>query len=201
MLRTTVILLVCTLFGSDNARASVVLVDLLPGNDNDITEIEQAIEAYKGSHLDLLFYDKVENAVSTSKTLSTTISVIGGSKSAGTWDVIDPVVMISYLTVKASNDYALYEVLPSSNFGVWSTQLLVNKHGIPHDLSHFSLWTTQVMSGGDAGGAPAVPEPATCVLVSGAIGVLYVARRRFGVRCLPEATDPSAIKTDRTYPH
>jgi hypothetical protein len=131
------------------ASGSVLLVSRLP-SDNNIVDIEAAIQAFKGSHVDVYFYDKLENGASTAKTASI----------SGTWDVIDPQVTISYLTVTAGNDFALYEVLPNANSGL-----------LPGVQWDYSLWTTQQFDG-------AIPEPATYVLVSGALAALYVGRRR-----------------------
>jgi hypothetical protein len=174
MLRTIVM---CLLF-STLASASLMFIDRSPGEDNNVVAIEAAIQASRGSHVDIYLFDKLQSGASTPKTISTTTFTVGGHRMIGTWDVIDPVVTISYLTVKAGNEYALYEILPFANAGFWGNALITNKKGMPDGTWHYSLWTTQVLSNSNGVVGPPVPEPATYGLVLGALAVLYGTRRR-----------------------
>ena len=148
MYKNAVLALLCVVFSASEASASLLFVDRLQSDDN-IAEIETSIQTFRGSQVDVYFYDKLEDGVATEKTAS----------DSGTWDVVDPMVTISYITVKAGNDYALYEVLPNANFGLFP--------GVQWD---YSLWTTQRIE--------ETPEPTTYVLVSGALVGLYFSRRR-----------------------
>ena len=149
MYKNAVLALLCVVFSaSEAASASLLFVDRLQ-SDHNIAEIETAIQAFRGSEVDVYFYDKLVGGTSTQKTASV----------SGTWDVIDPNVTISYMTVQAGNDYALYEVSPNANSGLFP--------GVQWD---YSLWTTQRIA--------ETPEPTTYVLVSGALLGLYLSRRR-----------------------
>jgi len=143
MYKNAVLGLLCVVFSASEASASLLFVDRLQ-SDHNIAEIETAIQAFRGSEVDVYFYDKLVGGASTQKTASV----------GGTWDVIDPNATISYMTVKAGNDYALYEVLPNANSGLFP--------GVQWD---YSLWTTQRIA--------ETPEPTTYLLLSGALVGLY----------------------------
>lgn len=101
-------------------------------------------------------------------------SLTGVSPAAqsGTWNVLDDSILIKYITVKAANSFALYELSgQGSNSGVFTTLGLLNNGGKQPVVSHISFW--------QAGGAPAVPEPATwAMMIFGFAGVGFSMRRR-----------------------
>ena len=125
------------------------------GNDNNHATVISKINGFTGRTEDIQFYDKYDGGSS----LTTVNPPADGS--VGTWDVINNSVLIKYITVKAGNNYATFEVVNPSNNGPWNTSTLGNK-----DLSHISFWA--VPSAGD----PQVPEPSTLAMGAAAIGLL-----------------------------
>ena len=77
--------------------------------------------------------------------------------------MIDPNATISYMTAKAGNDYALYEVLTNANSGLFP--------GVQWD---YSLWTSQRIA--------ETPEPTTYLLLSGALVGLYFSSKATSFR-------------------
>ena len=139
--------------------AAPIYVGTFGGNDS-----EAAVEAILG--LDITLYDKSDEAPDLT---AFTPSAPGGALS-GTWDVNDDTVLISYLTVKASTYFAIYEYNPAVNSGNWSTADIVNPGAQQPGLSHLSLWI---------GPSQPVPEPGTWALIAaGLIGVGLIRRRR-----------------------
>ena len=91
----------------------------------------------------------------------------------GTWDVLDPNVLIKYITVKAANSFSLYEIAGlGANSGSWTTAGLLNNGGQQPGMSHMSFWTVD-------GGV--IPEPTTwamMILGLGAVGAMMRRRQR-----------------------
>lgn len=100
------------------------------------------------------------------------LSGVSPASLSGTWDVLDNSVLIKYITVKAANSFALYELSgQGANSGVFTTLGLLNKGGNQPVVSHISFW--------QADGAPAVPEPATwAMMIVGFAGIGFAMRRR-----------------------
>jgi hypothetical protein len=147
------------------------------GNDKSAEVITSAYEAaFPLSQLSLSFLQKVEFA---------------GSQYSGGWTSAAPV---SFVSVKAGNEFMLYQLAAPATSGLWSTAGLVNKNLIPHAVSHISLWSGTFSSGvplpptvddplGDAVDdmRGAIPEPATwamMILGFGAIGAILRRRAR-----------------------
>jgi len=94
------------------------------------------------------------------------------SGKSGTWNVLDDSILIKYITVKAANGFALYELSgDGANSGVFTTLGLLNNGGKRPNVSHISFW--------QAGATSAVPEPATWALMMfGFAGIGFGMRRR-----------------------
>ena len=137
------------------------------GNDNE-ANVEAAILSATGVSIDLDLYDK-----SDENPILTTVTGLGGK--SGTWDVIDNSVLITYVTVKASNYFTLYEYTPGENSGSWTTAGITNPGGQQPNLSHLSFWTgPNTTPGSDPGD---VPEPMTMALFASGMGALVIARK------------------------
>ncbi len=79
----------------------------------------------------------------------------------GTWSVKDG-TLISYITVKAANSFALYELASPASSGVFDSIGILNNPGNQPTVSHISFWTAAHTS---------VPEPATAgLLLAGLLG-------------------------------
>lgn len=168
MLNKAVVVLACVLFSAVEANASLIPIQRLTSDDN-IVDIEITIQSFRDVHVDIYLYDKLENAGSTLKTVSTNYA----------WDVIDPLVMISFVTVKAGNDYMLYELGPSGNSGP-----------ILNASWNYTLLTTQEF---DPRTSP-VPESGTFVMAIGGFAAMYLARRQVRFHCSPKR-QTGAIKS------
>lgn len=93
-------------------------------------------------------------------------TITGGGGTSGTWSL--PGYLISFLGVKAGNDFILYQLASPSSSGSWSTAGLVNRNGGQLGLSHLSFF----------GSETAVPEPAQWALMIGGFGLVGAAMRR-----------------------
>lgn len=129
-----------------------------PTNDHE-ADVESQIQFATGLVVDLTLYDKSDDG-------SPLVTVTGDPGKVGTWDA--GTQFISYITVKAANSFAIYEV--NSTSGTWTTAGIKNNGGNQPDVSHISFWTT------DRGPQNPVPEPATwAMMIAG--GVLVAARK------------------------
>ena len=144
------------------ATAASIYLGTFAGNDSE-TAVEAAILAATGVSVDIGLYDKSDEA----PILTTFSPVPSGSELSGTWDVLDDAVLISYLTVKASDFFALYQYIPPANSGSWSTADIVNGGDEQPGASHISLWTTTE-----------IPEPNTFGLIGFALVGAGILRRR-----------------------
>ena len=161
-------LALCIMLASIHAQAAVTYLGVFGGNDDEWS-VEAAIFSATNMTVDLTLYDKSDEAP-----LLTTVTSAADNKS-GTWDVLNNNVLISYLTVKASNSFTVYQYSPAQNSGSWTTLGIVNNGGTQPELSHLSLWT--VPPSGDPGGE--VPEPGTLAIVGGALlGIGYWRRKK-----------------------
>nr|WP_309645329.1 PEPxxWA-CTERM sorting domain-containing protein [Phenylobacterium sp.] len=142
-----------------NEPCSLTTGCLFSGNDNDPADIEAAYaDVFGAPPLGLVFLFKYTPS--------------GGAKeTSGTWNWPTPV---SYISVKAANNFMLYKVDPTVSSGPWSTIGLDEKDPKKlKDLSHYTLW------GGPGGSA--VPEPATWAMMIigfGAAGSMLRSVRR-----------------------
>lgn len=95
---------------------------------------------------------------------------VGGTTKSGTWDVLNNAISIKYITVKAANSFALYELSGAgANSGTWTTAGILNSGGNQPGVSHISFWTA----------AAAVPEPSTwLMMLLGMAGVGFSMRRK-----------------------
>ena len=127
------------------------------GNDKDAAAIEAAYEEFFPSEdLELDFVVKFE---------------FNDGFYSGTWTSPTPV---SFLSVKAGNEFTLYKLETPVTSGSFTTLGLTNRQGIQQAVSHISLWGSDTVV--------SVPEPATWALMLlgfGGIGALL--RRRRGV--------------------
>ena len=88
----------------------------------------------------------------------------------GTWSVNDG-TLISYITVKAANSFALYELAPPSSTGDYTTLGILNNGGEQPDLSHLTFWTSEVPN--------EVPEPSTVALMLlGSVGMIALKKKK-----------------------
>ena len=158
------LVLVLGLCGGTLATAAPVYLGIFSGNDH-VGDVQAAILAATGQEVNISLFDKSDSG--SGLTAFTPIPWAGALD--GTWDVVDPSVVISYVTVKASNDFTLYSYNPAVNSGTWSTANLLNKNGVQQELSHLSLWTTA--------SASQVPEPTSVLLMGAGVTALGVLGR------------------------
>lgn len=132
------------------------------GNDK-IDSVEAAISAATG--VDLTSLNLVLRGKSDDSSSPFTFAI--NSNKTANWSVTSGAGLINFVTVKAGNSFKVYQMPRSgATSGFLDTDGLVNKEGIPQDISHFSLWSNSV---------PAVPEPtswAMMIIGLGAIGSL-----------------------------
>ena len=152
-----------------NSIASAALttgtyLGIFSGND-DKASVELALGA-PVNLIDIALFDKSdENPVLTD------ITYDDGKLLSGSWDVINNAVKISFVTVKASNEFALYQYDPAVNAGLWTTAGITNNNGKQQNLSHLSFWSQP--------DTVQTPEPASIGLLgTGLSGIAFLARRR-----------------------
>jgi hypothetical protein len=138
------------------------------GGGDPLAAVQAAITAATGvAPIGLSLYGKSDGNAGL-------FSLAGVSPAAlsGTWDVLDDSVLVKYITVKAANSFALYELSgQGANSGVFTTLGLLNNGGNQPVVSHISFW--------QAGAAAAVPEPATwAMMIFGFAGIGFAMRRR-----------------------
>lgn len=141
------------------------------GGGDSKSAVEAAILGATGSAVDIMLYGKSDDS---SSVLFDITGSLGGSiedNVDGTWDVLDDLISIAYITVKAANSFALYDV-QGANDGTWTTAGLLTpgQNGNQPDLSHLSFWT--------ANETVQVPEPGTLGLLGlGMLGLMTVRRK------------------------
>lgn len=167
MLKTLLSLALLVAATATSGFAAPILIGVFSGNDK-IEDVQAAIFSVTGLTPDLTLYDK-----SDSDPLLTTVTSSSDGKS-GTWDVIDNSVKIAFVTVKASNNFAIYQYLVPVNSGDWTTAGIVNNGGNQPKLSHLSFWTIP----SEVPENP-VPEPSSIILMGSAAVALIGLKKRF----------------------
>ena len=100
-------------------------------------------------------------------------SITGGGTASGTWST--PGYLISFLAVKASNNFVLYQLATPASNGSWDTFDIPFRQN-PHDLSHLTFFGEADDGGGGTGSD--VPEPATWAMLLSGFGMVGLATRR-----------------------
>lgn len=149
-----------------SSQAAPILIGVFSGNDHK-ADVEAAIFSTTGVSFDLTLFDK-----SDSSPLLTTVTASKDEKT-GTWDVIDDSVKIAFVTVKASNNFAIYQYSPGVNSGDWTTFGIINNGGKQPKLSHLSFWTIPEQENPDT----SVPEPSAFLMLGSAAALLIGARK------------------------
>jgi hypothetical protein len=115
----------------------------------------------------------------TATFVNTDGSAATGASNTGLWSVVPPVTGIDFYGVKAGNFYAIYNQVPTSAHGSWST----------YDIWKYASDNNLTGAGGNGGLAishftgynpSAVPEPSTAswFIVLGTLGVIGILRCR-----------------------
>jgi len=167
MLKTLLSFVLLVAATASSGLAAPILIGVFSGNDH-IDDVKAAILSVTGVTPDLTLYDK-----SDSNPLLTTVTSSPDGKT-GTWDVIDDAVKIAFVTVKASNNFAIYQYLVPVNSGDWTTAGIINNGGNQPALSHLSFWTIP----SEVPENP-VPEPSSLILMGSAAVALISLRKRF----------------------
>jgi hypothetical protein len=131
--------------------------------------VEQAILDATGTAVDLTLYGKSDD----NPTLFLFTPNSGGSlilSQDGSWNVVNG-TLISYITIKAANSFALFQVSPASSMGVYSTLGILNNGGNRPTVSHISFWTAPTHN-------TQVPEPASSALFLAGMGFMSWRRKR-----------------------
>ena len=131
------------------------------GNASDAADAEIKYNALRDPDIDLNLVGKSDGGFGT-------LAFADATKNSGNWST--PGFLISFLAVKAGNEFVLYQLAAPASSGTWSTAGLVNKKGVKHELSHLSYF--------GARGPGAVPEPATWAMMLAGFGLVGVAMRR-----------------------
>ena len=136
-----------------------------PGNDS-LANVQAAIEAATGFLVDLDLYGKSDD---NPELFSFSPDINLDEYLATNWNVLDG-SLIKYVTVKAADDFKVYEVPdPGSSSGLADTFGLINTGGNQPAISHISFWNAT---------AP-IPEPSTwAMLLFGFGGIGFAMRRR-----------------------
>ena len=167
MFKQSAVVILLFVLISSLASGATIYLGTFSGNDSEAA-VEAAILASTGTSIDLTLYDKSDE----SPVLTTFTPNPSGVELSGTWDVLDDAVLISFLTVKASDLFAVYGYNPAVNSGAWSTADIVNGGGQQPGASHISLWTSDVL---------VVPEPGTFGLLGLSLMAAGILRRRIRV--------------------
>ena len=131
------------------------------GNAIDAAAAESQYNTINNPDIDLNIVGKSDGGFGT-------LAFADATKNSGNWST--PGFLISFLAVKAGNEFVLYQLAAPASSGTWSTAGLVSMKGIKHELSHLSYF--------GARGPGAVPEPATWAMMLAGFGLVGGAMRR-----------------------
>lgn len=163
----TSFLMLLLVAGAVSSQASPIFLGVFSGNDHE-ADVEAAILAATGKKIDIFLYDKSdENPYLTEVTYDKAMK-------SGTWDVIDEAVNIAFVTVKASNKFAVYQYTSSMNYDEWTTSGILNNGGQQPKLSHLSFW---ISAEPDSPDNP-VPEP-SAVLLLGSAAAMFIGCKKY----------------------
>ncbi|MBK5293182.1 MAG: hypothetical protein JJE04_16100 [Acidobacteriia bacterium] len=147
------------------------------GGGDPESAVEAAILGATGFAVDITLFGKSDDNPAL---FTFTPDPLSGAQS-GIWSVIDG-TPIDYITIKAANSFALYQVGGASS-GIFDTLEILNEGGQQPDVSHISFWTGGLPN--DPPNDPA-PEPATWMMaIGGLLGVGLLRRFRRTVRSAP----------------
>ena len=132
------------------------------GGDSE-SAVEAAIFGATGVAVDVSLYGKSDSSAQ----LFNNTGVNQSASQSGSWAILDSLVNIAYITVKAANSFALYDV-GGANSGTWSTAGILTNGGNQPNVSHISFWLSTPTK--------EVPEPGTIALL--ALGLLSLHRLR-----------------------
>jgi hypothetical protein len=155
--------LVAGMLFSLSSVAHADLMGIYSGNDQ-----EDSVESVLGVDVDL--FGKVECEADFIQTEGAGVIVLNSTSgcpgSTGFWSTSGEV---AYMTIKAGNQFALYEFDPSLSSGSWDTSPLQVGSGQTPTISHITFWQKETSL---------IPEPAMWALIIVALlGLVFVGRR------------------------
>ncbi|WP_282607448.1 PEP-CTERM sorting domain-containing protein [Pelagibius sp. Alg239-R121] len=157
--------LACRVFAGQNLTGPSGPVTV-PNNGNDKENVvEAALFDVFGSFIDVM------EAAKSDDNPSRGLSITGAGSSSGTWTYTG-VEELYLLTVKASNDFSIYNI-EGLTTGPWTTEGLVNGGGNTPNISHVTVWKLV------GGTTTQIPEPGTlALLLLGLAGLTIAAQRQ-----------------------
>ena len=155
--------LACRVFAGQSLTGASGPVTV-PNNGNDKEDIvEAALFDVFGTFIDVMEVAKSDDNPSRG------LSITGAGTSSGTWTYTG-VEELFLLTVKASNDFSIYNI-EGLTTGPWTTDGLVNGGGNTPNVSHVTVWKLV------GGTTTRIPEPGTLMLLFFGLAGLVVAGR------------------------
>ena len=130
------------------------------GNANSYKNAEAAYNAVRSPGITLTYITDTDDG-----NFGSFGSFTGAGTASGTWSL--PGFLVSFVAVKASDQFVLYQIAPASS-GSWNTSNIPFNNN-PHAISHLVFFGTR---------GTAVPEPASWALMLGGFGLLGAVTRR-----------------------